>query len=199
MSRVLILFGHPNLQSSRVHRRLLDRVPDLPGVTFHDLYEAYPRLDIVVAREQALAEEHDVLVFQHPFFWYSTPPILKQWEDLVLEHGWAYGSEGNALKGKRALNVVSTGGTKKAYRPGGYNRFTVRQLLAPVEQTIRLCGMTYLPPYVIFGTHRLDPADIEAEADRYERLIAGLHDDVLDLDRFLDADTLNDAVAEEAA
>lgn len=89
MSRVLILFAHPNLQSSRVHRRLIDRVPALPDVTFHDLYEAYPRLDIDIEREQELVEDHDVVIFQHPFFWYSTPPILKQWEDLVLEHGWA--------------------------------------------------------------------------------------------------------------
>ena len=200
MSRVLVLFAHPNLQSSRVHRRLMERVPaDLPGLTFHDLYEVYPRLDIDVAREQELAEGHDVLVFQHPFFWYSTPPILKQWEDLVLEHGWAYGSKGKALQGKRAMNVVSTGGTEKAYQPGGFNRFTVRQLLAPIEQTVRLCGMTYLPPYVIFGTHRLDPPDIDAEAGRYERLLRALHDDALDLDPFLDADTLNAAVTGEAA
>lgn len=200
MSRVLILFAHPNLQSSRVHRRLLERVPrELPGVTFHDLYEAYPTLDIEVEREQALAESHDVLVFQHPFFWYSTPPLIKQWEDLVLEHGWAYGSRGTALRGKRALNVVSTGGTERAYQPGGFNRFTVRQLLAPIEQTARLCGMTYLPPYVIFGTHRLDLPDIEVEAARYERLLRALHDDALELDPLLDADTLNAAVAGEAA
>lgn len=199
MSRVLILFAHPNLQSSRVHRRLIERLPPLPGVTLHDLYEAYPTLDIDIGREQALAEAHDTLVFQHPFFWYSTPPMVKQWEDLVLEHGWAYGSRGNALRGKRAMNVLSAGGTEKAYQPGGYNRFTVRQLLAPVEQTMRLCGMTYLPPWVVFGTHRLDPPDIETEARRYETLIRGLHDDTLDLDGFLDADTLNDVVDREAA
>ena len=199
MSRVLVLFAHPNLQSSRVHRRLVERVPDLPSLTFHDLYEAYPRLDIDVEREQSLAEAHDVLVFQHPFFWYSTPPILKQWQDLVLEHGWAYGSRGNALQGKRAVNVVSAGGTEKAYQPGGFNRFTVRQLLAPIEQTVRLCGMIYLPPYVIYGTHRLDPPEIAAETTRYERLLRALHDDALDLEPFLEADTLNAAVAGEAA
>lgn len=194
MSRVLILFAHPNLQSSRVHRRLLAHVPDVDGVTFHDLYEAYPRLHIDVDREQALAEAHDVLVFQHPFFWYSTPPLLKQWQDVVLEHGWAYGSEGIALRGKSLLNVVSTGATSEAYRPDGHNRFTVRQLLVPIEKTARLCGMTYLPPFVIYGTHRLSPEDIEAEARRYGALIRGLHDDTLETERFLEADTLNDAV-----
>ena len=97
MARVLILFAHPSLERSRVHRRLLRALPDVPEVTLHDLYEAYPRLDIDIAREQSLLLEHDVIVFQHPFYWYSTPPILKQWQDLVLEHGWAYGSKGIRL------------------------------------------------------------------------------------------------------
>ncbi|MDF7639407.1 NAD(P)H-dependent oxidoreductase [Lactobacillus sp. ESL0791] len=26
---------------------------------------------------------------QFPFYWYSCPPLLKKWEDDVLEHGWA--------------------------------------------------------------------------------------------------------------
>ena len=199
MSRVLILFAHPNLQSSRVHRRLMERVRGVHDVTFHDLYEVYPRLFIDIDREQELAESHDVLVFQHPFFWYSTPPLIKQWEDVVLEHGWAYGSQGHALEGKRMMNVVSTGGTEGSYRPGGFNRFTVRQLLAPIEQTARLCGMTYLPPFVVFGTHRMDPPAIDAAADRYERLIVGLRDDTLELEPLLDGDTLNEAVAGEAS
>lgn len=58
--------------------------------------------------------------------------------------------------------------------------------------------MTYLPPWVVFGTHRLDPADIDAAAGDYETLIRGLHDDTLDLDRWLEADTLNDATGEAA-
>ncbi len=195
VSRVLILFAHPALQSSRVHRRLIERVPDVPGVTFHDLYEAYPAFDVDVAREQALLLEHDVVVLQHPFFWYSTPPILKQWEDLVLEHGWAYGSRGTALRGKRMLSVVTAGGGAAAYRPGGYNRFTVRQLLAPIEQTARLCGMEYLPPWVVFGTHRLTGTEIAAAADAYGALIRRLVDDTLDVADRIEADTLNDVLA----
>ena len=57
--QVLILFAHPALQKSRVNRRLRQEVMDLPGVTFHDLYEAYPQLDVDAAREQALLEAHD--------------------------------------------------------------------------------------------------------------------------------------------
>ena len=101
--RVLILFAHPALEKSRVNRRLSAAVSSLPGVTFHDLYEAYPDFDVDVRREQELLGSHDLVVLQHPFFWYSIPPLLKQWIDLVLEHGWAYGSEGKALVGKEAV------------------------------------------------------------------------------------------------
>ncbi len=178
MPRTLVLFAHPALEKSRVHRRLVRTLPALadrtPGLTFRDLYEAYPDFDVDVEREQALLLAHDLVVFQHPLYWYSTPALLKQWEDLVLEHGWAYGSRGRALEGKRVLNVVTVGGAAPAYRRGGHNRFTLRELLAPFEQSMRLCRMTYLPPYAVYGTHRLDDADVEREGARYERLLAAL-------------------------
>src|SRR5262245_49141826 len=102
--RILILFAHPVLERSRVNRRLVDAVRDLPGVTVADLYEEYPTLAIDVRREQARAAAHDVLVLQHPFYWYSAPAIVKEWLDLVLEHGWAYGQGGTALHGKLTFN-----------------------------------------------------------------------------------------------
>lgn len=168
---MLILFAHPALDKSRVHRRLIRAVPELPGITLHDLYDAYPGFDIDVAREQELLLAHDLIVLQHPFYWYSTPAIVKQWEDLVLEHGWAYGSRGTALRGKRLLSLITTGGGAAAYRHDGYNRFTVRELLAPIEQTAYLCGMEYLPPYLIQGTHRMNEPEIELEVARYRQLL----------------------------
>lgn len=192
MARVLVLFAHPALEGSRVHRRLLPAVPE--GVTVHDLYDTYPDFDVDVAREQALLSAHDVLVVQHPFYWYSVPPLLKQWIDLVLEHGWAYGSMGHALRGKWAVPLLSTGGPQTAYTAAGHNRFTMRQLLAPLEQTFTLCQMGFAAPYVIHGAHRMTLADIDAHAPAYRRLLTALRDDRLDLDAARTAETLNPAV-----
>ncbi len=196
MPRVLVLFAHPALEKSRVHTRLAAGVPRRPDIRFHDLYEAYPRLDIDVTREQELLVEHDVIVFQFPFYWYSTPPLLKQWQDLVLEHGWAYGSAGTALAGKSWLCAVSTGGQASAYAPDGYNGMTVRQLLAPLERTAVLCGMRYLPPWVVYGTHRLRTPDIERVGAAYGRLLQGLADEGPD---FLAALPLRDGAVDAAA
>ncbi len=117
-----------------------------------------------------------MVVFQHPFYWYSTPAILKEWQDLVLEHGWAYGHDGHALEGKTLLNVVSTGAPEESYSQDGANRFTMRQLLAPIEQTARLCGMDFLPPFVVHGTHALTRDGIDREAADYRRLLEALRD-----------------------
>ena len=194
MSRVLILFAHPALEKSRVHRRLIREILHVPDITFHDLYEEYPSFDIDVPHEQELLTNHDIVIQQHPFFWYSTPAILKQWEDLVLEHSWAYGSKGVALKGKWMLSLISAGGREVAYRRDGYNRFTVRELLAPIEQTTYLCKMQYLPPYVIFGTHRMQDADIDQAAQEYLQLLIALRDDTIDLNATLSYETMNEAL-----
>ncbi|MFV1981612.1 MAG: NAD(P)H-dependent oxidoreductase [Rhodothermia bacterium] len=174
MSRVLIIFAHPTLEKSRVHRRLVEQVPRNEAFTLNDIYEAYPDFDIDVGREQDLLLGHDLIILQHPLFWYSVPPLLKQWIDLVLEHGWAYGSQGTALRGKSVTSLISTGGAEPAYQPGGYNHYTIRQLLAPIEQTFRLCGMEYLDPYVIHGTHRMNLDDIAVEAERYRQFLSAL-------------------------
>jgi glutathione-regulated potassium-efflux system ancillary protein KefG len=181
MARILILFAHPALERSRVNRRMVQHVYNLPGVTFHDLYESYPAFDIDVEREQVLLLEHDLIVLQHPFFWYSAPALVKQWIDLVLEHGWAYGTGGTALRGKHLLSAITTGGRQEAYRREGHNRFTLREFLAPLEQTAVLCGMEYLPPFVVNGTHRLGEAEIAQAAESYRALIEALRDDRIDL------------------
>lgn len=175
MKKVLILFAHPALEKSRINRHLIDAISDLENVTINDLYERYPNFDIDVRREQQLLVEHDVIVFHHPFYWYSSPAMLKEWQDLVLEFGFAYGSEGIALKDKWALNAITAGGSEEAYQPDGYNRFTIRQLLTPFEQTAHLCHMRYLPPFVIYNTHKIDPSvEAEALARRYREHIISL-------------------------
>jgi glutathione-regulated potassium-efflux system ancillary protein KefG len=190
-NRVLVLFAHPAQERSRVNRILVEGIRNLPGVTVHDLYEAYPELDIEVQREQELLLAHDVIVFQHPFFWYSTPAILKEWQDLVLEHGWAYGSTGNALHGKRMLNAVTTGGREVAYAREGHNHFTMRELLVPLEQTARLCGMRYLAPFVVHGTLGMTREQADRHASDWRRIIEALRDDRVDLERAVAAARLN--------
>jgi glutathione-regulated potassium-efflux system ancillary protein KefG len=177
MTKILVLFAHPMLEKSRVQHALVSTARTTANVTVHDLYEEYPDFDVDVRREQALLIQHDIVVLQHPFYWYSCPALMKQWIDLVLEHGWAYGRHGKALQGKKMVNVISLGGSDDAYKGSGLNRHTVREFLIPFEQTATLCRMEYLPPYVVHGTHKATEEDIRRHADAYalllERLGAG--------------------------
>lgn len=196
-NQILILFAHPALEKSWVNRHLIKAVQNLESVTFHDLYEAYPDFHINVRLEQDLLMAHDIIVFQHPFYWYSSPALLKQWQDLVLEYGFAYGQGGIALEGKKFLSAITTGGTEKAYCRQGHNYFTIRELLAPFEQTARLCNMDYLPPFVIHGTHQLrELSHIAKHADDYRAAIAALRDNAIDWSKLNQCKFLNDNLEE---
>lgn len=192
MKKVLILFAHPAFQKSRINKVLIHGLKDMEGVHFHDLYQHYPEMDIDIVKEQELLKAHDVIIFHHPFYWYSTPPILKEWQDLVLEHGWAYGSEGTALENKIFLNVITAGGGRAAYQKDGYNRFSMRQLLAPLEQTAYLCKMIFIPPFVVHETHSLTKEQAKNHKNIYLKLLDALKNDQIELEKVKTMDYMND-------
>ena len=195
MQKVLVLFAHPNYQKSRTNRLLIEALEGAENIRVHDLYEIYPDFHIDVEGEQALLRDHDLIVFQHPFYWYSSPSLLKEWLDLVLEFGFAYGEGGTALEGKRLLTVITTGGGIDAYRPDGINRFQISELLRPFDQTARLCGMEYLPPFVVHATHRLADEDLIAPYARgYRALLEALRDERLSNGELAGAVYLNDCL-----
>lgn len=193
MSSVLILFAHPAYEKSRAGRALREAAEGLPGVTLHDLYREYPDFQVEIPAEQERLLAHDRIVFQHPFYWYSAPALLKEWMDLVLEHGWAYGGQGRALEGKWLMNAVTTGGPLEAYGPQGGNRFRMREYLRPFDQTAKLCRMEYLAPFTF---HRaMTPkagADGEHHGRLYRQMLTALVEDRLDLPKAREAERLND-------
>jgi putative NADPH-quinone reductase len=151
---------------------MLAATRSLQGVTPVDLYAEYPTFRIDIDREQQRLREHDVVVFMFPLFWYSTPSILKEWQDLVLEYGFAYGQGGTALRGKQFLCALTAGGTESAYRERGYNHFTIRELLRPLEQTALLCGMDYLPPFALFSARTaLEEGRVSAHVEQWRGVL----------------------------
>ncbi len=192
MKKILILFAHPTFHKSRINKKLISAVETLDGVTINNLYENYPDFFIKVKKEQKLLVEHDVVVWHHPFYWYSAPAIIHEWMDLVLEHGFAYGINGKALTGKKAISVISTGGKKNVYCQEGRNHFTINQFLTPFNQSANLCGMTYLPPFVVHGSHTISDKGIEECTKMYLDLILGLRDEKIDLTALLSKEYSND-------
>lgn len=178
--KLLVLHAHPRSNASVVQRAMLCAITGLDGVTIVDLYADYPALDIDAAREQQRLLDHDVIVLQHPFYWYSSPAIIKEWQDLVLVNGWAYGPGGTRLAGKFLMSAISTGGSEAAYQHGGRNRFEIEELLSPFNQTAYLCSMAYLAPFVIHAGRRMLPGELSTAAEAYRDLIVGLRDGGID-------------------
>jgi glutathione-regulated potassium-efflux system ancillary protein KefG len=195
MNRILILFGHPAFKRSTINAAMREAVETLEGVTFHDLYASYPDFLIDVAHEQQLCESNDVIIFQHPFYWYSTPSVIKEWLDLVLEYNWAYGSNHRALAGKITFQALTAGGDLVNYRADGSNLFTIRELTTPYRATANLCGMDWLPPFAVLGIFRgLPKTEQIRHAEDYRRTLIALRDNRLDLDQARSGELLNQSL-----
>ncbi|MBI9066848.1 MAG: NAD(P)H-dependent oxidoreductase [Salinivirgaceae bacterium] len=184
MKKILIQFAHPAFHKSRINKELLKDIELIDGVTLRNLYEEYPNFHIDVKYEQQLLVEHDILIWHHPFYWYSAPSLLKEWIDLVLEHNFAFGKNGTALKGKLVMSAITAGGSKQAYTKEGYNHCLIHDLLLPFRKTAELCKMKYLPPFVVHGTHLFDIEKTKKMADDYRKLLISLRDDVFELKQF---------------
>ncbi len=167
MSNVLILAAHPDLAQSRVTRTLLDAAAGVDGVQVRELYRLYPDYAIDVPAEQGAVSQANLLLLLHPLHWYSMPALQKLWIDEVLRFGWAYGPGGDALLGKDLWLVSSTGGTAESYATDGYNSHPIDAFLLPYAQTARICGMRFLPPLLLHGTHRASDTEVAQHADAF--------------------------------
>ncbi|TQR40063.1 NAD(P)H-dependent oxidoreductase [Paenibacillus popilliae] len=165
--KVLVIVAHPNLDASNVNRAWVEELRKHDNITVHELYKSYSNGQIDVEKEQALCESHDRIVWQFPFYWYSSPPLMKQWLDSVLTYGWAYGSGGGRLHGKELMMAVSTGSPQEKYQAGGFNHYSMSELLKPFQATSNLIGTTYLPAFVFHGAMGADEAAIQNSVKEY--------------------------------
>jgi putative NADPH-quinone reductase len=150
VKKILLVYCHPNAHASRANRLIVEELRQIPHLTFHPLYDTYPEFYIDVAREKRLLLEHHVVIFQHPFYWYSMPPLMKLWLDQVLEYDFAYGPAGGSLRGKQLLLSVTAGGSFADYAPGALHGNDIGAYLAPYEQTARFCEMDWQAPEVFY-------------------------------------------------
>lgn len=171
MKNILVLYCHPWPHKSRYNRRLLNAARKVKGVQCRDLYELYPTLHVNEEAEQLALTQADVVVFLFPIYWFSAPALLKEWTDVVLQTGFAFGEGGTALEGKQLLLAASTGGAEQSYAPGGQHGADISAFLLPFEMTFKFCGMELLAPFVTFDVRSMDNDAIKKRATVFaERL-----------------------------
>ncbi|NMM99989.1 Flavodoxin-like fold [Bifidobacterium sp. DSM 109958] len=171
--KTLVLVFHPSLNGqSNVNKALANAAGELENVTVRDEYALYPDGRIDVKAEQAAVDAADRVVFQFPLYWFSSPALLKQWEDDVLEHGWAYGSDGHAFEGKEFAVAVSTGSPESKYQPEGDNKFTIDQVLVPFQGTANHINATWVKPFVTFGSFGISDEALAEQVRAYKAFLA---------------------------
>lgn len=84
-----VFYAHPYPDRSRANRALVESLRDLDGVELRSLYDLYPDFVIDVEAERRALEAADVVVWQHPIYWYTAPALLEIWFEKVLGRGWA--------------------------------------------------------------------------------------------------------------
>lgn len=150
--KTLMILAHPEIEKSIANKRISESLKDkVENFEVRDIFSLYPDYKIDINAEQKALLNADTIIFQYPFFWFNMPAILKVWFDEVFNFNFAYGPEGNKLKGKYFLLSFTIGGPADAYTPLGYNHFRVPEFLKPMEQTAYLAQMNYLEPIYEHG------------------------------------------------
>jgi len=173
--KTLIIIAHPSITESRINNAWIRELREsAPEATLHDLYEKYPDGNIDVEAEQALILAHDAIVFQFPFYWFSTPSLLKRWFDDVLVPGFAYGPnrEDRKLTATPIGFAVSAGIKSEDYSDQGRYKYTMKELMAPLHAVASYIGAKALSPYIFYGAE-YEPGieEIEDSANEYVQYI----------------------------
>ena len=173
MSKILVVLAHPNIESSLGNRTIVEKFKSLhPEAEIDELYKLYPDFRIDVKREQQKLLKADYIILQFPMYWYNAPALLRQWFESVLEHGFAYGSTGKALKGKKLILSITTGSPYDAYRVGGVQNFSIEDLTKGFHQLANLCSMEW-EGFIVTGNLvfllRDKPDEMKKMMERLER------------------------------
>ncbi|GGA87473.1 NAD(P)H dehydrogenase [Brucella endophytica] len=178
MPKTLILLFHPDLSRSRANAALATAARTIPDVELVDMQALYPHgIDLFRdgEREAARLLAADRIVLQFPVQWYSTPPLLKAWQDAVLTRMFyiAYETEGRVFEGTPLLVAATAGNVPEAYRPGGRNMFAMEDLFAPLRATANRCGLEWAKPFVLYEADKLDAGALEEATAEYALALRG--------------------------
>lgn len=151
--KTLVIVTHPKMEESLINKRWVEELNKFPEkYVVHELYKAYPDEILDIKKEQELVEAYDKIVFQFPFYWFSSPSLLKKWFDEVLLHGWAYGSKsGYKVGGKKIALAISAGVDDEDFRAQGKYRHTIIEFTRPFELSFEYIKADYQKPFVYYG------------------------------------------------
>jgi len=162
MSKILVISGHPHLDRSNMNAAILESLEDKFNgdiLEVRRLDELYPDFNIDAKAEQEALVDADIIVLQFPIYWYNVPSLLKKWIEDVLEYGFAYGSSGTALHGKKLLLSFTAGSGADVYHEKMAH--DLPDFMPAFQETAALTGMEWQEPVYSYGA--LTDADLAAK------------------------------------
>lgn len=121
----------------------------------------------------------DLLVLSFPLWWFSVPAILKGWIDRVFMMGALFGGEYGifgeaALRGRRALLLVTTGGSMDSLAPGGRYGAITDFLYHVHRGMLEFVGYDVLDPVITYGPAHLSDEQRAIALDAVRKAFATL-------------------------
>lgn len=164
MSDILVISGHPNYKASFANKHILEEFHKLvPAAEIVQLAELYPDFNVDTAKEQERLTDVKTLVFEFPFWWFSSPSLMHRYVEQVFTHGFAYGSKGKKLQGKRFIISFTTGAPESAYSPEGYEGFEMSAFMPQFLAMTRLTGLDYKGSVISYAMSALMADEKERE------------------------------------
>lgn len=144
----LLLFAHTFWEDSKANRALLESAKNLQGLEIHNLSTAYKSASIDVDSEIARLERASRIFFQFPLLWFSTPSVMKEWQDRVLTHILP-GEKPDLLRDKSFGVITTAAGDRASY--DGHHGYTLDSLLSPLHASFGYLGCEIVEPFCIFS------------------------------------------------
>ncbi|CZE46239.1 NAD(P)H-dependent oxidoreductase [Campylobacter geochelonis] len=174
--KTLIVFSHQYFKTSRTNKAMLEAVKGLEGVEVRNLDQIYGSdiFKIDIKKEQEFLNQAQNIIFQFPLFWYSTPPMLRAYQDEVFAYGYAYGDNAAALKDKNFYIATSSESSKDDFSENGVNKFSLETYLLPLIRTASFTKMKFKGVFTSYSAFSASDEEVAEFARKYREFILNL-------------------------
>jgi putative NADPH-quinone reductase len=134
-----------------------------------------------IVSEQEKIEWCDIMIWQFPLYWFSSPAILKGWVDKVFTMGKFYDNgkifSNGFSTGKQAMLSVTTGGPEKNYVEDKYG--DIDSILFPIHRGIfEFLGFSVLQPEIVYSVERLTDEERKTHLDNWSKRLINIETEI---------------------